>query len=81
MTRSLGLFLPTFHRSYNKVQSAVWIRALQMVKPLQALGWDVSINNPFKHYDVSIFRGMRFKSLSLLPSLRLFLNVFIGYLC
>ena len=71
MSRSLGLFVPTFRRSYNKVQSAVWIRALQMVMPLKALGWDVSINNPFKRYDVSIFhRGMRFKSLSFINFLK-----------
>ena len=59
----LGLFLPTPSTDYDRVQSAIWIRALQMVDPLRKQGWDVSINNPFRRYDVAIYhRGMRMGS-------------------
>ena len=60
----LGIFIPTPYRDYDRVQSAIWIRALQMVEPLRALGCDVSVNNPFKHYDIAIYhRGMQRRSL------------------
>lgn len=60
----LGIFIPTPYRDYDRVQSAIWIRALQMVEPLRALGLDVSVNNPFKHYDAAIYhRGMQRRSL------------------
>ena len=40
----IGLFLPTFRSDYDRVQSAIWIRALQMVAPLRALGHEVSVD-------------------------------------
>jgi hypothetical protein len=67
----IGLFVPTLKRDYDRVQSAIWIRALQMQEPLRALGHDVSINNPFRRYDVAIYhRGMRRKSVSVMRLLR-----------
>lgn len=67
----LGIFIPTPYRDYDRVQSAIWIRALQMVEPLRALGCDVSVNNPFKHYDVAIYhRGMQRRSLLFMRFLR-----------
>ncbi len=70
-TMRLGIFIPTLHRDYDRVQSAIWIRALQMVGPLRELGCDVSINNPFKHYDVALYhRGMRRRSVYFVRFLR-----------
>lgn len=67
----LGLFLPTPYRSYDRVQSAIWIRALQMIEPLRAQGCDVSLNNPFRRYDVAIYhRGMLRKSVAVVRFLR-----------
>lgn len=61
----IGLFVPTFRRDYDRVQSAIWIRAFQMAEPLRALGHDVSINDPFGRYDVAIYhRGMRRRSVT-----------------
>lgn len=58
--KNLGIFIPTPFRSYDRVQSAVWIRALQMIEPLESQGWSVSINNPFKRYHTAIYhRGMK----------------------
>lgn len=68
----IGLFVPTFRRDYDRVQSAIWIRALQMVEPLRALGHDVSVNNPFRRYDVAIYhRGMLRRSVKLMRFLTL----------
>lgn len=67
----LGIFVPTPHRSFDRVQSAIWIRALQMVEPLRASGCDVSVNNPFRRYDVAIYhRGMQRRSLWFVRFLR-----------
>jgi hypothetical protein len=67
----IGLFVPTFRRNYDRMQSAIWIRALQMAEPLRALGHDVSVNNPFRRYDVAIYhRGMRRRSVSIVRFLR-----------
>jgi hypothetical protein len=68
----IGLFVPTPRRDYNRVQSAIWIRAFQMAEPLRALGHDVSINNPFRRYDVAIYhRGMKWKSVFFIRFLKL----------
>lgn len=67
----IGLFVPTLRRDYDRVQSAIWIRALQMVEPLRALGHDVSVNNPFRRYDVAIYhRGMLRRSVAFVRFLR-----------
>ena len=67
----LGIFVPTVFRSYDRVQSAIWIRALQLVGGLRADGIDVSVNNPFRRYDVAIYhRGMRRNSVSFMRYLR-----------
>lgn len=67
----IGLFIPTWRRDYDRVQSAIWIRALQMVEPLRALGHDVSVNNPLRRYDVAIYhRGMLRKSVKVVRLLR-----------
>lgn len=67
----LGIFVPTLSRDYDRVQSAVWIRALQMVEPLRRAGVEVSVNNPFHRYDAVIYhRGMRRKSLQFVRFLR-----------
>ncbi len=67
----IGLFIPTWRRDYDRVQSAIWIRALQMVDPLRALGHDVSVNNPLRRYDVAIYhRGMLRKSVKVVRMLR-----------
>ncbi|MDX9861421.1 MAG: hypothetical protein RBS99_10930 [Rhodospirillales bacterium] len=67
----IGLFLPTLRRDYDRVQSAIWIRALQMVEPLRELGHDVSVNNPLRRYDVAIYhRGMKRRSVSVVRLLR-----------
>lgn len=71
----LGMFIPTLYRDYDRVQSAIWIRALQMVEPLRALGCEVSLNNPFKRYDVAIYhRGMKRRSLHFVRFLRRIAN-------
>jgi hypothetical protein len=68
---SIGLFVPTLRRDYDRVQSAIWIRALQMVEPLRALGHDVSVNNPLRRYDVAIYhRGMLRRSVNVVRMLR-----------
>ena len=68
----IGLFIPTPYRNYDKVQSAIWIRALQIIEPLKSMGAIVSINNPFCYYDAVIYhRGMRKKSYWLIRFLRL----------
>jgi len=67
----LGIFIPTFLRDYDRVQSALWIRALQMVEPLRATGCEVHLNNPFRRYDAAIYhRGMRRRSLRFMRFLR-----------
>lgn len=67
----LGIFVPTPYRHFDNVQSAIWIRALQMIEPLRNCGWEVSLNNPFKRYDVTIYhRGMLRKSLHFVRFLR-----------
>ncbi len=67
----LGIFIPTPFRNYDRVQSAIWIRALQMVDCFKADGIDVSVNNPFRTYDVAIYhRGMRRNSLRFTRFLR-----------
>jgi len=67
----IGLFIPTWRRDYDRVQSAIWIRALQMIEPLRALGHDVSVNNPLRRYDVAIYhRGMLRKSVHVVRALR-----------
>ena len=67
----LGIFIPTPFRKYDRVQSAIWIRALQLVSCFKALGIDVSVNNPFRKYDVAIYhRGMRGNSLRFIKFLR-----------
>lgn len=67
----LGIFIPTPFRSYDRVQSAIWIRALQLIPCLKALGVDVSVNNPFRRYDAAIFhRGMLHNSLRFIKFLR-----------
>lgn len=67
----LGIFIPTPFRKYDRVQSAIWIRALQLVSCFNALGIDVSVNNPFRKYDVAIYhRGMRGNSLRFIKFLR-----------
>lgn len=56
----LGLFIPALRRDYDRVQSALWIRALQMLEPLRAAGCEVHLNNPLRRYDVAVYhRGMR----------------------
>ena len=68
----LGIFIPTPFRSYDRVQSAIWIRALQLIPCLKARGVDVSVNNPFRRYDVAIYhRGMLHNSLRFIKFLRL----------
>jgi len=67
----IGLFVPTPYRDYNRVQSAIWIRALQMIEPLRAQGHQVYLNNPLLRYDVAIYhRGMMRKSLVFMHLLR-----------
>jgi hypothetical protein len=67
----IGLFIPSWRRDYDRVQSAIWIRALQMVEPLRALGHDVSVNNPLRRYDAAIYhRGMLRKSVKIVRALR-----------
>ena len=67
----LGIFIPTPFRSYDRVQSAIWIRALQLIPCFKALGVDVSVNNPFRRYDVAIYhRGMLHNSLRFIKFLR-----------
>ncbi len=67
----IGLFLPTLKRDFNRVQSALWIRALQLVAPLEALGHCVFVNNPFRRYDVAIYhRGMLWRSVQAVRFLR-----------
>lgn len=67
----LGVFIPTPYRDYDRVQSAIWIRALQMLEPLRKQGWSVSVNNPFRRYDVAIYhRGMQTRSLYFMRFLR-----------
>ena len=59
----IGIFVPTLKKDYNKASSAIWIRAYEMAKYFRIFGIDVSINNIFKTYDISIFyRGMDKKS-------------------
>lgn len=53
--RKLGLFVPTFHKDYNKVSASIWIRVLQMVRYYRTLGIQVHINNPFYKYDAAIY--------------------------
>lgn len=68
----LGIFVPTPYRDYNRVESAIWIRALQMVSSLRKCGVDVSLNNPFRSYDAAIYhRGMRKNSLRFFRFLKL----------
>lgn len=67
----IGIFIPTPFRNYDRVQSAIWIRALQMADCMRADGIDVSVNNPFRTYDVAIYhRGMRRSSLRFMRFLR-----------
>lgn len=67
----LGIFIPTPFRNYDRVQSAIWIRGLQLVDCLRADGIDVSVNNPFRTYDAAIYhRGMRRNSVRFLRYLR-----------
>jgi hypothetical protein len=67
----LGVFIPTPYRDYDRVQSAIWIRALQMLEPLSKEGWRVSVNNPFRRYDVAIYhRGMQRQSVYFMRFLR-----------
>lgn len=67
----LGIFVPTPYRDYDRVQSAIWIRALQMLQPMRAAGWDVSLNNPFQLYDVAIYhRGMQRRSVGFVRFLK-----------
>lgn len=67
----IGLFIPTWRRDYDRVQSAIWIRALQLVEPLRAQGHDVSVNNPFRRHDVAIYhRGMLRRSVQIVRLLR-----------
>ena len=67
----IGIFVPTPYRDYNSVQSAIWIRALQMIEPMREAGWDVSLNNLFKRYDVVIYhRGMQRRSVEFVRFLR-----------
>jgi hypothetical protein len=69
--KCLGIFVPTPYKSYDHVQSAIWIRALQMLEPLRDLGWSVSVNNPFRRYDVAIYhRGMQIRSVYFMRFLR-----------
>jgi len=59
----IGIFIPALIRDYDRIQSALWIRALQMVEPLRALGHNVSVNNPLRRYDAVIYhRGMMRRS-------------------
>lgn len=51
---SLGLFVPTLSRDFDRVQASVWIRALQMVPYYRVRGVSVHINNPLRRYDVAI---------------------------
>lgn len=51
---SLGLFVPTFSRNFNKVSASIWIRALQMIPYYRSLGISVHVNNPLRRYDVAI---------------------------
>ncbi len=67
----LGIFIPTFFRDYDRVQSALWIRALQMIEPLRAAGCEVHLNNPLRRYDAVVYhRGMRRRSLRFVRFLR-----------
>jgi hypothetical protein len=67
----IGLFIPSRSRDYDTVESALWIRALQMVEPLEALGYEVSVNNPFRRYDVAIYhRGMRRNAVRIIKFLK-----------
>lgn len=53
----LGWFIP-LHRTikdYNHVLASVWIRCLEMINPLQALGYDSVINQPWAPMDIAIF--------------------------
>lgn len=69
--KRLGVFVPTPYRGYDRVQSATWIRALQMLEPMREQGWSVSVNNPFRRYDVAIYhRGMQTRSLYFMRFLR-----------
>lgn len=67
----LGIFIPTPFRNYDRVQSALWIRALQMVDCMRADGIDVSVNNPLRTYDAAIYhRGVSRNSVRFVYFLR-----------
>ncbi len=51
----LGLFFPKRTTDFNKAAASHWIRVLQMEKYYKQIGIEVSINKPFKRYDVSVF--------------------------
>ncbi|MDK2789543.1 MAG: hypothetical protein PWP15_50 [Methanothermococcus sp.] len=67
----LGLFVPTFHKDYNKVPASIWIRAFQMKKYYERLGVEVHINNFLNNYDVVIYyRGVSIKSYYIIKLLK-----------
>lgn len=68
----LGLFIPTFEKDYNKIESTLWIRVLQLKKYYERLGVSVHINNFFLKYDVAIFyRGCDNKAYYILKLLKI----------
>ena len=53
----LGWFIP-WHRTlkdYNRVLASVWIRCLELIGPLQELGYKSTINQPWAPMDIAIF--------------------------
>lgn len=53
----LGWFIP-LHRTlkdYNRVMASIWIRCLEMVGPLQTMGYESVINQPWAPLDIAVF--------------------------
>lgn len=53
----IGWFIPVQYnyKDYNRVMASVWIRCLQLIEPLQTLGYESTINQPWKKVDIAIF--------------------------
>lgn len=56
-TLRIGWFIP-WHRTlkdYDRVLASVWIRCLELIGPLQELGYKSTINQPWAPMDIAIF--------------------------
>ncbi len=82
---TLGLFVPTHQTDYDAVSASIWIRALQMIPHLRALGISVALNNPFRRYDAAIVYRTPSRSFYLLCRLlqktcgRLYFDTVVNY--